>query len=234
MSPPNTTAPSRRRSVGALPLALALALMPLAAAAQQSIDKVNGSITAEAGQQYGDLETVNGSIRIHENARVRDAETVNGSIKVAASAHTGALETVNGSIRLEETVTVDGSMETVNGSIFVGRQGRVSGDVETVNGAIGLVDADVGGGIETVTGDLTVGAGSHVRGGIHYEKPSPSLIRINTKRRPPRVIIGPNAVVEGALRFEREVTLYVHTSARTGPISGATAVRYDTDRAPAE
>ena len=234
MTRPNPTASFRRRVAGALPLALALALTPLAAAAQQSIDKVNGSITAEAGQQYGDLETVNGSIRIGENAQVRDAETVNGSIKAAASARTGDLATVNGSIRLEDAVTVDGGLETVNGGIFVGREGRISGDIETVNGAIGLVDADVGGGIETVTGDLTVGAGSHVRGGIHYEKPSPSLIKFRTNRRPPRVIIGPNAVVEGPLRFEREVTLYVHATARTGAITGATATRYDSDRAPAE
>ncbi|WP_425493509.1 hypothetical protein [Marilutibacter chinensis] len=234
MTHQHPTAPFRRRAVGALPLALALALMPLAAGAQQSIDKVNGSITAEAGQQYGDLETVNGSIRIHENAQVRDAETVNGSIKVAASARTGDLSTVNGGIRLEEMVTVDGGLETVNGGIFVGRQGKVSGNIETVNGAIGLVDADIDGDIETVTGDLTVGAGSYVRGGIHYEKPNTGWIDIKVKRRPPRVIIGPNAVVDGPLRFEREVTLYVHTTARTGPVTGATAISYDSDRAPSE
>ena len=217
-----------------LPLVLALSLAPLAATAQQNIDKVNGSITAEAGQTYGNLETVNGSIRIGDNAQVDDAETVNGSIKVGASARTGDLETVNGGIRLQEQVQVQGGLSTVNGGIFVGLGGNVANGVETVNGSIGLVDADVGGDIETVSGDLTVGAGSHVRGGIRYEKPNSQWFRINKDRRPPRVVIGPDAVVEGPLVFEREVTLYVHDSARTGAITGATAVRYSGDTAPTE
>ncbi len=223
-----------RKPLSLLPVALALALLPAAALAQQDIDKVNGSITADAGQTYGNLETVNGSIRIGDNAQVRDAETVNGSIKVGASARTGDLETVNGGIRLQERVQVQGGVSTVNGGIFIGLGGNVADDVETVNGSIGLVAADVGGGIETVSGDLTVGAGSHVRGGIHYEKPSPQWFRINKKGRPPRVVIGPDAVVDGSLVFEREVLLYVHDTARTGAITGATAVSYSGDTAPTE
>jgi hypothetical protein len=53
-------------------------------------------------------------------------------------------------------------------------------------------------------------------------------------KRDPRVVIGPNAVVDGPLVFERKVTLYVHSSARTGPITGATAVRYSGALPPAE
>ena len=45
-------------------------------------------------------------------------------------------------------------------------------------------------------------------------------------------MIGPGAVVEGPLVFEREVKLYVHASARTGSVRGATAQRYDTPTAP--
>ena len=41
------------------------------------------------------------------------------------------------------------------------------------------------------------------------------------------MIIGPNARVDGPLVFEREVELYVHDSAKIGPVTGATAVRYD-------
>lgn len=222
-----------RHTIRLLPLACALALAPTLAGAQQSIDKVNGSITAEAGQAYGDLETVNGSIRIGENATVRDAETVNGSIKVGASARVEDLETVNGGIRLEEGVVASGGLSTVNGGIYVGNRGQVGDDIETVNGAIGLVAAVVGGDIETVNGDLTVGAGSHVRGGIHYEKPTAQWLNLgNRKNDPPRVVIGPNAVVDGTLVFEREVKLYVHDTARTGAISGATAMRYSSDTAP--
>jgi hypothetical protein len=45
-------------------------------------------------------------------------------------------------------------------------------------------------------------------------------------------VIGPNARVDGALVFKRDVKLYVHASAKTGPISGATAVRYEGARPP--
>ncbi len=219
--------------------------------AVQSIDKVNGSITATAGQQYGSLETVNGSIRIEAGARVGSAETVNGSvqlaehaqagdlgtvngsIKLADDVQAGSVETVNGSVRLGRRARVGGSVETVNGSVFIDRGSRIARDVETVNGAIGLVDTDIDGDIETVNGNITVGVGSHVRGGIKVEKPTTNWMPISFgKSRPPRIIIGPDAVVEGPLVFEREVKLYVHRSARIGAVTGGTAVRYDGARAP--
>jgi DUF4097 and DUF4098 domain-containing protein YvlB len=224
--------PKRIRSL--TPAALALALFAPGALAQQDIDKVNGSITAQAGQTYGDLGTVNGAIRIEANARTGDAETVNGGIEVADNAVTGSLSTVNGGVRAGRQLRVDGDIETVNGSVFVDRGGSLRG-VSTVNGAIGLVDSDLSGGIETVNGDITVGAGSHVRGGIKVEKPTSNWMPVNIgKRKPPRIVIGPNAVVEGDLVFEREVKLYVHQSARIGKVSGATAVRYSGNRAPAD
>jgi len=211
------------------PLVLALAAtMPLASAAQDnSIDKVNGSIDAEAGQTYGSLETVNGSIRIGDGARTGTAETVNGSIKAGNDIHSRGLTTVNGSIHLGTHALVDGDIETVNGGIFVDHGGRVAKDVTTVNGAIGLVGTDLAGGIDTVNGDITVGIGSHVHGGIKVEKPGTSWMPIHIgKHTPPRIIIGPNAIVDGPLVFEREVKLYVHSSARIGSVTGATAVRF--------
>lgn len=220
----------RIRPVLVLPLAFALSA-PVAFAAQD-IDKVNGSITVEAGQEVGKLETVNGSIKIGAGARSGAAETVNGSITVADDVQAGGLETVNGSIRTGEKARLDGGLETVNGGIFVDRGSEVRGSVETVNGAIGLVDTDVAGGITTVNGDLTVGVGSHVKGGIRYTKPSQQWFSMN--RRDPKVIIGPNAVVDGPLVFERKVELYVHNSAKTGPITGATAVRFDGSMPPGQ
>ncbi|MGH8078799.1 MAG: hypothetical protein ACREPE_15975, partial [Lysobacter sp.] len=204
-----------------LALSLSLAVTTSAAfAADRDVDKVNGNITVEAGERYGDLGTVNGSINIGAGARVADAETVNGSIRVSEKVQAGGLSTVNGSIRVATNVTMNDDVGTVNGSIFIDRGGNIRGDVETVNGGIGLVDTDLSGGIETVNGDVTVGVGSHVTGGIHYEKPSKQWISLG-KRQTPRVVIGPNARVDGALLFEREVVLYVHSTARTGPITGA-------------
>ena len=217
-------------------LALCLLLasaMPVFASDGGDVDKVNGSIHIDPAQQAGDLDTVNGSIRIGANASTGDASTVNGSIQLGDGARTGALETVNGSIRAGTGLVVAGGVETVNGSIFFDRNGRISKGVSTVNGAIGLVATELGADIETVNGDITVGIGSHVKGGIKVEKPNNVLgIHFGGKPKPPRIIIGPNAVVDGPLVFEREVKLYVHATAKTGPITGATAVRFDTPTAP--
>ena len=46
----------------------------------RDIDKVNGGITAQAGQAYGDLSTVNGGIELERGAKAEDVETVNGGI----------------------------------------------------------------------------------------------------------------------------------------------------------
>ena len=231
-------------------LATALALASGGALAQEDISKVNGGVSAEAGQTYRDLSTVNGGIRIGDGARLRNAETVNGGIRggdglqaedmetvngginLGARAQVDTLTTVNGGIRLGTDARVGRHIESVSGGVFVDRGGRVGGNVGTVNGAIGLVDTDLGGGIETVNGDITVGVGSHVKGGIRIEKPKGNWGVRWGKPKVPRIVIGPDAVVDGELVFEREVTLYVHQSARIGNVSGATAQRYSTPTPP--
>jgi len=197
----------------------------------RDIDKVNGSITASAGASYGDLSTVNGGIDLERGARVGKVETVNGGIEAADDVGARSVSTVNGGIRLGRQARIDGDVETVNGGIFIDRGSNVREGVSTVNGAIGLVDTDLGGGIETVNGDVTVGAGSHVKGGIHVEKPNGSGIRWG-KQRIPRIVIGPGAVVDGALVFERDVLLYVHATARVGNVRGATPKSYNTATPP--
>lgn len=214
----------------ALGLALVLAARP--AWADEDVSKVNGRIVAEAGRRYGDLDTVNGGISIADGARTRDAQTVNGSISVGAHAQTGGLSTVNGSINVGAQAIVDGGIETVNGGVFVDRGSEVRGGIETVNGSIGLVGTRLKGDIETVSGDITVGVGSHVAGGVAIRKPGFSLSFKPARK--PRVVIGPNAVVEGALAFEREVTLYVHRSAKIGSVSGASVQTFDSDVAPGD
>ncbi|MEQ4574892.1 MAG: hypothetical protein ABN502_08140 [Gammaproteobacteria bacterium] len=215
-----------------LALGLAVALAGGPAWADEDISKVNGRIVAEAGRQYGDLDTVNGSIEIGEGAKVREAQTVNGGISVGAHAQTRGLSTVNGSINVGAQAIVDGGIETVNGGVFIDRGSEVRGGLETVNGSIGLVDTRLQGGIETVSGDITVGVGSHVTGDIAIRKPGFSLSFKPARK--PRVVIGPNAVVDGSLEFEREVTLYVHRTAKVGSVSGATAQTFDSEVAPGD
>ena len=198
----------------------------------RDIDKVNGNITASAGEAYGDLSTVNGGIDLERGARAGKVETVNGGIEAADDVGARSVSTVNGTIRFGKQARIDGDVETVNGGIFIDRGGNVRDDVSTVNGAIGLVDTDLGGGIETVNGDVTVGVGSHVKGGIHVEKPSGNMGMQWGKQRIPRIVIGPDAVVDGALVFERDVVLYVHTTARIGSVRGATPKSYSTATPP--
>jgi len=230
-----STRTHNRRAMLALAMAAVLCAGVAAPAyAQQDIDKINGSITAEAGQRYGDLETVNGSIRLEDGAVVDEASTVNGSIQGGDKVTAGDLETVNGSIKFGRDARVDDQVETVNGGIFFDR-GSTIGGIANVNGSIGIVGTVVEGSIETVNGDITVGADSHVKGRIRVEKPNQNGFNWNWKKqRPPRIVIGPNAVVDGQLVFERDVVLYVHDSARIGKVIGATARRYSGATPPAE
>jgi DUF4097 and DUF4098 domain-containing protein YvlB len=191
------------------------------------VDKINGSIHIEGNQQAGNLETVNGSIRVEDGGSAEDISTVNGSIRLGERVTATSLETVNGGAELGADARISGSIETVNGSIVLGPRAEVSGRVENVNGRIALDAARVGGGIVTVSGDIEIGADSRVEGGLRVDKPSGWF---NWSDRKPRIVIGPRAVVEGALEFRREVELLVSDSARIGAVSGATAQKFSGDQ----
>lgn len=206
-------------------LLLAAALvLGLPAAAQEDISKVNSSIRVEAGKAAGDLGTVNGGIRVGEGATAREVETVNGGIRLSRGAKVETAGTVNGGIELEETAFVERGIEAVNGGIELAPGAEAGGDVSNVNGGISVRGARIGGRIETVNGSVTVTEGAKVLGGIKVEKPGGWSWG---KQRPPRIVIGPDSEVGGELVFEREVELYVQASAKVGPISGATPVRYE-------
>jgi hypothetical protein len=205
-------------------LALTWAVSTVALAATSNISKVNGSIDIDSGSEMGDVSTVNGGIRIGEGARVRDVETVNGSIRLEDRAVAQSADTVNGAITVGEQAQVDEGVGTVNGGVELGRGARVGGPLETVNGRLSLTEATVGGGLETVNGDITVGANSRVDGGILVEKPGGNWS--HRKQRNPRITIEGGAVVNGTLRFEREVDLYLSPSATIGDIEGVPPVRH--------
>jgi cytoskeletal protein CcmA (bactofilin family) len=100
----------------------------------------------------------------------------------------------------------------------------VGGAVANVNGRIALKDAHVAGGLRTADGDIEVLGGSRVEGGIIVKRGNSGLFSFSSHK--PHVVIGPGAVVQGDLRFERAVDLYVSDSATTGPITGASAIRF--------
>ena len=196
----------------------------------KDVSKVNGSIHADSGQAYGDLDTVNGSIRIDAGSTVGNVETVNGAISSEDKAVLASASTVNGAISLGAQTRVEGNVETVNGGITVGKLSELKGSqLSTVNGKIVIFQSNIHGQVSTMNGNITVGSHSHIHGGILVDKPSGiSWGKPNI----PRVLIGPNAVVKGDLVFKRDVELVVHSSAKIGKVTGATAVIY-TDKIPA-
>jgi len=204
-------------------IALGLLLFAGCAEGGNGLDKVNGSVDVQAGAHVGNASTVNGSIDIGHDATLAGAETVNGGIDLGPHAHANSLETVNGGIQIESAADVAHTATTVNGELQLSAGSHVGGKLANVNGAISLEHASVDGGIETTNGDVTIGAGSIVHGGLHVQKQTGFWS--HTSRRP-RIVIGPDAVVDGTLVFDRAVDLLVAPSAKIGKVTGATAQPY--------
>ena len=180
---------------------------------------VNGKVTVGAGATVtGEVSSVNGSIRIEEGATVADAETVNGGLRVADKVRSRNLSTVNGSIEVARDVVVDGMVEAVNGRITVGGGSKVAQSLGNVNGDIELEGSEIGGDVSTINGDIELAEGAVVMGDVVVEKPNDWN---NNSKRTPRVVIGPGSRVEGVLRLEREVKLYISESAEVGGVEGA-------------
>src|SRR5207248_2773278 len=126
-----------------------------------------------------------------------------------------------------------GACDGVNGDVTATESGAgVGGGLKNVNGQITLKTAHVGGGLSTVGGDIDLSGESRVEGGILVQEPGGWFGGSSSRPRKPRIVIGPGAVVQGNLRFEREVELYVSERATVGPITGATAIRFAGDRPP--
>jgi hypothetical protein len=196
------------------------------------LHKVNGSVHVTAGTAPTSADTVNGSIDIDAKAEVTEATTVNGGIHVGANATVVSLSTVNGGIVLGAGARVAKSIELVNGGVSLADGAEVLGSVTNVNGKIVLHSAHVGGGISTVAGDILVSGTSTVEGGIHVQKSSGIGGILHFVSTPPRVEIGPGVIVQGELKFEREVKLYVSDKATIGPVVGATVIPFTGDTAP--
>ena len=193
--------------------------------------QINSSVHVAAGAPPGSAATVNGSIVIDDNAAITSAATVNGSIHLGAHATAESLKSVNGEITLDAAAHVAHSAESVNGALTLRDQAEVLGALANVNGSIELANAHVAGGIRTVMGSITIMGDSRVEGGILVKKPSG--ISISTNTGVPRIVIGPGAKVQGDLRFEREVRLYVSDRATVGPVTGAAPVTFAGDTPPA-
>jgi DUF4097 and DUF4098 domain-containing protein YvlB len=227
------TRPARR--VGIYGFFTALALIVSVSGCGESNDgdestKVNGSIHVPAGKAPGAVATVNGSIHVGDNAAITSATTVNGSVHLGDHATATSLNSVNGSIALGTGAHASGSVSSVNGELTLADGAEISGSLSNVNGKITLTAAHVAGGIKTVNGSMNITGASHVENGILVEKPSSELVQLT--RSVPRIVIGPGATVQGELRFERTVQLYVSDKATVGTVTGATAIPFTGETPP--
>jgi hypothetical protein len=195
---------------------------------------VNGSVTVgENAVVTGGVNTVNGTVRVDSGASIEDASTVNGSVKIADNVKAINLSTVNGSVKVGESATVGGEIETVNGRIVVEKGTSVAKNVGNVNGHIELSGAAIGGSVSTVSGDISIVEGTVVKGDVIVEKPG-GWGWGKDKKRKPRIVIGPGSTVEGVLKLEHEVELYISETATVGGVKGVMsmddAVRFSGDR----
>lgn len=187
---------------------------------------INGDVEIgrNADASTSDFKTVNGSIRVGDGAKVSNCATVNGKLVFGDNTESGDLKTVNGNLRLGKNARVNGRIQLVNGSIELNKGTIVSRDVATVNGKIEMWGTEVGGDLSNVNGGMLVTEGSTVKGDLIVREASDDP---HSKR--PRIIIGPDSRVVGELIFERPVKLYIHETARTGPITGAEAQSFSGD-----
>jgi DUF4097 and DUF4098 domain-containing protein YvlB len=178
---------------------------------------VNGSIDVGDGATVtGSLETVNGKIRVGDNSTVGDANTVNGSISVGDGVKCGALSTVNGAIQVGDHATA-GEISTVNGRIELQDGSSAGGDVSTVNGGLGFHGSHVGGDVTTVNGDVELSDSAVIAGDLIVKKPHSWF---GNDSHPPEIVIGPGSRVEGTIRLERKVKLFISESAEVGGVEG--------------
>lgn len=201
-------------------------------AGQSGANTVNGSIEVPEGLHSGAVGTVNGSIHVEDNASVSQASTVNGSIDLGAHAAADSITAVNGGVHLGDAARVAHAISTVNGGVNLGQGAEVGGAVGNVNGHIRLNAAHVAGGLHTVSGDIDVNGASRIEGGILVERSNSGFFNFSFYSHKPRIVIGPGAVVQGTMRFDREVQLYVSDKATVGPVEGAKAISFAGDRPP--
>jgi DUF4097 and DUF4098 domain-containing protein YvlB len=195
------------------------------------VHTVNGGITLDEGATALSLKVVNGAIHAQRNVAISGPVTsVNGTITLEPAGIAGAVSTVNGAVHLNAAHVR--SVTTVNGSVTLEPEAEVADRIATVNGRVRLNAAHVGGGIETVEHDIDIGPNSRVEGGLLVRKRDRGWFEkllhewFPEREPPPRIVIGPGAVVTGTLRFQCEVKLYVSDRARIGAVEGATAIAY--------
>lgn len=213
-------------AAGAIFLLLLSTAVDAVGAQDESRYLFNGEHSARltADAETGDLKTTHASIHIGERSKVGDVKTIDGEVVLAKGARANSVRSLDGAVHLEEGAKIVHRIATASGAIVLDNHVDVAGPLSTADGEIRLQNAHVGGGIVTRRGSILVGGGSRVENGIRVKRSF--CLCIDAGFSSPRVVIGPGAVVQGTLLFERKVTLYVSDTATIGDVVGATPIRF--------
>jgi hypothetical protein len=185
------------------------------------VRNVNGAIFVGAGTRLEELRNTNGAIELDADVLVTSVRSTNGRIRAGQGVTVAEdVSNTNGAIELAEGVTVGGDVQTTNGRLRIAEGGQIAGTVRSTNGPIVLTGTRAGA-VVGANGGIELIDGTHIEGEVHVRE-----TRGTVTSEPPRIIVGRDVVVEGPIRIERPVQLYIHESARTGDISGAEAIRF--------
>jgi DUF4097 and DUF4098 domain-containing protein YvlB len=162
--------------------------------------------------------TVNGSINVGSSSSINNASTVNGSIYFDSNISIASAETVNGRISASKNLTASGSLVTVNGNIILQPNTKVAGRVETVNGDITLDGVEINHDVVTVNGDLFIVGNTHIKGNVLINNAGSGRIKSVFWDSTTEVNIGPNVIIDGVLRYQRNVSLNIDPAAKINKI----------------
>ena len=178
------------------------------------IDKVLGSASVESGQHYNDISVVNGSVKMASDSSANEISVVNGSIKMGENVSVHSASTVNGSIEADGGLKTAANLETVNGKIRPGGNAVIGGNVDTVNGDITLDSSEVAQDVSTVSGDISLNGTTVIKGDLVYKPRGKRKTFFgwgNDSK--PTLHIGADAVVEGRIILQQQVTLQLDNPA---------------------
>ena len=188
---------------------------------------VNGEISVGKGYSLNDVKTVNGEIHLGPEIVAKHVRTVNGDIDLERGSVVDSLSAVNGNVRVNNSKVV-GDTRTVNGRIQTRDNTHIGGSVTTSNGRIALVDTIVERDVAMSDGKINLN-NTVVKGNIIVrEKRFWDFLDFDIF--PPKVIIGPNSIVEGDIIVRRKAKLFVHESAKIASVEGVQAEYFSGDR----
>ena len=202
---------------------------------RQDIDKVNGSITAEAGQTYGDLETVNGSIHVEANAprrRRRDRQRQHPCRRRRAGRRPATRSTAaSASASSVADRQGRGNRQRRASSSTAAATSAATSAPSTARSAWSTPTSAAASRPSTATSPSA--SARTCKGGIQVEKPNSNWsIHFGKRKHPAHRDRPERAWSTARWCSSAKSSCTCIASARTGTITGATAIRFDGAHAP--